>query len=383
MTIGIDIRVLARGKRSGVEEYLINLLPHMFELGRDIKFKLFYNSWQKAPLDKNWLELPNVEVSEFRIPNRFLSFCSKYFNYPKVDKMLGGVDVFFSPHFLIVGLSKKCRHIITFHDLSFEYFPEFFSWDKRFWHFSVNPRAQAKKADKIIAVSESTGDDLIDLYGISEKKVKVIYSGVGDEFKPIEKNSQKCDEIKKKYNLPDKFILYLGTLEPRKNVVGLIKAFELLKNNKDGTHQDVKLVLAGPKGWLYNEIFETAQNSIFSKDIFFTGFIEPQDKVYLYNLAELFVFPSFFEGFGFPPLEAMACGAPVITSNNSSLPEIVVDAGLTIDARNYAELAFAMNEVLSDSDLRGILIARGLAQVQKFSWRKCAEQLLTELNDVC
>jgi len=383
MTIGIDIRVLARGKRSGVEEYLINLLPYMFELGKDIKFKLFYNSWQKAPLSKDWLELPNVEVSEFRIPNRPLSFLAKHFNWPQIDRMIGGCDVFFSPHFLIVGLSKKCRHIITFHDLSFEYFPEFFSWDKRFWHFSVDPRARAKKADKIIAVSESTGDDLIDLYGISGKRVKVIYSGVGDEFKPIKKNSQKCDEIKKKYNLPDKFILYLGTLEPRKNVVGLIRAFELLKSNKSDAYQNMKLVLAGSNGWLYDEIFKTARSSAFFKDIFFTGFIEPQDKVYLYNLAELFVFPSFFEGFGFPPLEAMACGVPVITSNNSSLPEIVADAGLTIDARNYAELAFAMNEVLGDSDLREILVAKGLAQAQKFSWRKCAEQLLTELRSAC
>lgn len=380
MTIGIDIRVLARGKRSGVEEYLINLLPHMFELGKDIKFKLFYNSWQKAPLSKDWLKLPNVEVREFKIPNRLLSFFSKYFNYPKVDKMLGGVDVFFSPHFLVVGLSEKCRHIITFHDLSFEYFPEFFSWDKRFWHLSVNPKAQAKKADKITAVSESTKNDLVDLYGIPESKIKVIYSGVGDEFKPIGKDSQKCGEIKQKYSLPDKFILYLGTLEPRKNVVSLIRAFEMLRSQvKGGKYQDMKLVLAGPKGWLYNEIFETAQNSIFSKDIFFTGFIDSKDKAFIYNLSELFVYPSFFEGFGFPPLEAMACGVPVITSNNSSLPEIVADAGLTIDAYNYAELAFAIEEILRDSDLRKLLIARGLAQAKKFSWRECAEQLLTEL----
>jgi len=389
MTIGLDIRVLSRGVRTGVEEYTINLLNHLLPLEPKISFKLFYNAYRKASLDYPWLNLKNVQLKDFKIPNRFFFVGARYLQRPKIDRLLKGIDLYFNPHFFAAPLSADCRKIVTFHDLSFERYPQFFSWRKRGWQrFLMDAQQEAVQADKIIAVSQSTKNDLIDLYGIKPGKIRVIYSGIGEQFRPIGKRSNMRSEapklrslapkltvVRKKYNLPDRFILYFGTIEPRKNIIGLIKAFELLKRKRP-----VNLVIAGAKGWLDKDIFKTANQSKQARDIFFTGFIEEVDKPYLYNLAELFVYPSFFEGFGFPPLEAMACGVPTIVSNVSSLPEVVGRGALMIDPYHIDELAWAMETVLTDNMLKEKLIEKGISQAKKFSWQKCARQTLKVLT---
>jgi len=386
MNIGIDIRVLAKGTRTGIEEYTINLLSRLLSLDKNVKFKLFYNAFGKIKLDYEWLDLPNVQLKEFNYPNRFVfDPTAKFFSLPKINKLLGGVDAFFSPHFLLSPVSGGCRKIMTFHDLSFEYFSEFFPLRKRLWHSFLNPRVRASRAEKIICVSGSTKNDLVDLYGVSENKIKVIYSGVGPEFQKLEigrygPSSHRPDqgnwklEISGKYNLPGKFILYFGTIEPRKNLVGLIKAYETLRD--EYKVNDYKLVIAGSRGWLDKEIYAVAKKSPYTRDIIFTGFVESSDKIYLYNLASLFVYPSFFEGFGFPPLEAMSSGVPVVCSNTSSFPEVAGEAALMIDPYNFSEIAWAMKEVLGDKNLRENLIQKGLAHAKKFSWDKCARETL-------
>lgn len=372
MTCGIDIRVLARGTRTGVEEYTLNLLAHLLPQDQSIQYKLFYNAYHKIELNYPWLDLPNVTLSDFKIPNRALFVSARYGNWPKIDRLCQGLDVYFNPHFFVAPVSASCQKVITFHDLSFEHFGQFLSLRKRLWHkFLMAPRQEAEKAERIIAVSQSTKQDLINLYQIEPAKIKVIYSGIGDKFKP----AQADQNIKLKYNLPDKFILYFGTLEPRKNLIGLIKAFELLR-----TRHQIQLVLAGSKGWLYENIFKTATQSKFSQDIFFTGFVAEEDKPALYNMAELFVYPSFFEGFGFPPLEAMACGIPTIVSHNSSLPEVVGQGAVMIDPYNIDELAWAMDIVLTDKAVRQNLKAKGMQQAKKFSWQRCAQETLEVLR---
>ncbi len=381
MIIGIDIRMLARGARTGVEEYTINLLSKMLCLDKNIKYKLFYNGYQKIELDYDWLNLPNVKIMQFRIPNRVLDVSSRILNYPKIDKLLKEVDVFFSPHIFLSSVSGKCKTVVTFHDLSFEKYPEFYTKGKNYWHFSMSPKKQAKKADQIIAVSQSTKDDLVELYNVSPEKIKVIYSGI-NEVSSSKHQVVRESEVKRKYNLPDKYILYLGTLEPRKNIIGLIKAFELLKKSYKLQATNYKLVIAGSKGWLYKDIFKVANSSSVKNDIIFTGFIDDQDKSILYSNAELFVYPSFYEGFGFPPLEAMMYGTPVITSNFSSLPEAVGDAAIMVNPYNLDELAEAMQMVLTDDNLRNILIQKGFERVKKFNWKKCAEETLEVLKSV-
>lgn len=370
MKIGVDIRLLARGVQSGVEEYTLNLLPRLFGF-REVEFKLFYNAFKKNKLDFPWASFQNVKIIQRSIPNRFLQFSSFLFNFPKIDKMIGGVDSFFSPHFILSPTSKKCRKIITFHDLSFEYYPEFFSFSRNLWHKLMRPKKQAQEADIIISVSESTKDDLINLYKIDPNKIKVIYPGVGDEFKKMD--LAETLKTKEKYNLPEKFILYFGTIEPRKNIDGIIKAFDLLKEN---LKSDIKLVIAGSPGWLYKDVFRAAKESKFEKDIIFMGFIEKKDKPSLYNLASLFVYPSYFEGFGFPPLEAMACGVPTIVSNCTSLPEVAGQGALLVNPYNINELFVVMKEVLTNKSLSDDLANRGLSQAKKFNWDSCAKETL-------
>lgn len=186
MIIGIDIRMLARGARTGVEEYALNLFSRLIPLDKNIRYKLFYNGWRKVELnysDYPWLKENNVELVNYKIPNRLLDFSSRFFNYPKIDKLLKGVDVFFSPHIFFSALSKNCPSVTTFHDLSFEIHPEFYSRQKNFWHFSMNPKKLAERAAKIIAVSKSTRDDIVNFYGIKSDKIEVVYSGINKNWK--------------------------------------------------------------------------------------------------------------------------------------------------------------------------------------------------------
>ena len=381
MTIGIDIRVLARGARTGVEEYIINLLNFLLPLDKKIKYKLFYNAYRKAELNYPWANLDNVEIKKLRFPNRVLFFSNRWANQPKIDRLLKGIDVFFNPHFFIAPVSSNCKKVVTFHDLSFELYPEFFSRSKRIWQkILMNAKKEAQKADKIIAVSNSTKQDLIDFYKIPEEKIQVIYSGI--EQKEKDTSSEKILEIKKKYRLPDEFILYFGTIEPRKNLIGLIKAFEKLNTRYKTQDTRYKLVIAGEKGWLYKDVFKAARQSPFAPEIIFTGFVNSSDKPYLYSLASLFVYPSFYEGFGFPPLEAMACKTPTITSKFSSLPETVGKAAIMIDPYDIDEFACAMNLALKDENLREKLKKQGIEQVKKFNWQKCAQETLEVLKSL-
>ncbi len=385
MTIGIDLRAVGQGKYSGVEEYALNLLNALFSIDSKNKYLLFssgrsisgrYLDFSQKAKEKN----SNIDLCHYSFPNRILNVSFKLFSWPKIDKLMNEADVVFEPNINLLPLFKA-KKVVTFHDLSFEKYSNFFSAKQIFWHNFVNPKKLAKEADSIIAVSESTKNDLVEIYGIPENKIRVVYSGIS---KPrIMNYESRIKEFKIKHNLPESYILYLGTIEPRKNIIGLIKAYEIFRSKfiiNDSCFMIPKLVIAGSKGWLYEDIFRTAKYSSCKDDIIFTGFIADEDKPYLYNLASLFVYPSFYEGFGFPPLEAMASGVAVITSDCSSLPEVAGDSAIMVNPYNSGQLAWAMGEILSDKNLRGKMIKKGLVRSEKFSWEKCARETLEVLE---
>ena len=198
----------------------------------------------------------------------------------------------------------------------------------------------------------------------------MVYNGKNERFKPL--NQKEVAEVKQKYNLDFPFILFVGVLQPRKNIPTLIKAYYKLK--KEGIKD--KLVITGGKGWQYKEIFETVERLNLQKEVIFTGHIPDDDLPKLYNAADLFAFPSLYEGFGIPPLEAMACGIPVITSNTGSLPEVVGDAGIMVDPYDIDGLAKAMYEVLNNEGLKEEMVKKGLERAKMFSWKKCAKEVL-------
>lgn len=383
MRIGIDIRCLADGKRTGVEEYVFALLVELFEQDTDNQYILFFNAWGGKVPDFGWAtKYRNVTLRVFRFPNKLLNLALWYLRFPKLDQLIGGVDIFFLPNLNFVAVSDKARLIVTAHDLSFELFPETFSWKQRVWHYFVNFRQLVRRADRVIAVSYSTKNDLMAQYRVSGEKVTVIHSGVGPQFRVMSRNDAGLVAVKEKYALPYKYILYLGTFEPRKNISSLIRAYDVLLDQNSAAYGKYALVLAGTRGWECDEIFSTIAASKHRDKILLPGFIDDADKTALYNLASVFVYPSFYEGFGFPPLEAMACGVPVITSHSSSLPEIVGDAGIMIDPYQPDELLRALEGLLSDQDLCQAFQVSGPARAARFSWRETAKAVLVVFRSV-
>jgi glycosyltransferase involved in cell wall biosynthesis len=381
MKIVIDARCLMGGRRTGVEEYTLGLLNNLFTIDKKNDYILFLSGAKKPRFNFSvFSQYKNVKIKHLKISNKVLNFFFWYLNWPKIDELAGKADVVFIPNIIFGAVSEKTKLVVTIHDLSFERHPEFFSLKRRWWHIFINARKICRRADRIIAVSDSTKNDLVDLYGVPEEKIRTVYNAISKNFKVVDRNSAELVRIKKKYGLPYKFILFLGTIEPRKNISGLIKAYEALqkyakKNNLEEIEK-YNLIITGESGWKNEKIFLEINNSEFKNKIKIINSIPDEDKVYLYNLASLFVYPSFFEGFGFPPLEAMACGTPVIASNNSSLPEIIGEAGILIDPDKPEEIFKAIKEIITKRELRENLIQKSLQKTREFSWQKTAREVL-------
>jgi glycosyltransferase involved in cell wall biosynthesis len=286
-----------------------------------------------------------------------------------VELVTGSVDIFHSPDFVLPPV-RRARTMLTVHDLSFMRYPECADAHLRAYLNKVVPRS-VRRADLVLADSQHTKDDLAELLDVDADRIEVIYPGVEERFRPIGDKAT-LEEVRKRYSLPPRFVLGLGTLQPRKNFTRLIEAYSLLITH----YPFLQLVIVGGKGWLYEEIFAAVEELGLEEKVIFAGFVADGDLPALYNLADLFVFPSLYEGFGLPPLEAMACGTPVITSNASSLPEVVGEAGLMVEATDVKALAEAMKRVLEDDVLREGMIAKGLEQARQFTWQKAAAKLL-------
>lgn len=376
MKILVDIRPLMDKKYSGVAEYTWRLLSALLNIDQANQYFLFCNSLHDISQRLPNFKQPNVKVIITRWPNKIFNYFFLWpFRRPHFDKLTKEkIDIFFMPHLHFVAWSKNVKSFLTIHDLSFLINKQWFSWRKNIWHKCVNVKTLVKRFNKIIAVSESTAQDLIALTKVESTKISIIYSGLDESFKLIDKSDPRLQAVRQKYNLIKPFILFLATIEPRKNVIGLIQAFELLK--KKHQFQDLQLVLAGALGWKAKPIIKRLKDSIYKDDIILLNYIPAEVKPCLYNLAQVFAYPSFYEGFGFPPLEAMACGTPVVASANTSLVEIIGQAGILVEPYNPASLALALEQVLTDEQLAKTLITRGLEQVKKFSWEKTAREYL-------
>lgn len=373
MIIGFDARVLMDKNYSGVSEYAANLLAALFELDKDNEYRLFYNSWQDLSGRFASFKGPRVKIFASHYPNKIFNyFGQRLLAYPKIDKLIGGCDLFFAPHLNFCALSSKTKFILTIHDLSFLRYPEFFSGRKNFWHRALAVKKLIDRADRIVAVSENTRQDLMELLKVDAKKIVVIHSGLNRPTSEVKEEN--VSDFLKIHKLSSPYILYLGNVEPRKNILGLIKAYELFRAKHPNRLEP--LVLVGADAWKTKEIRAAWQRSPYKDDIRLLGYVSNLDKACLYLKAGLFVYPSFYEGFGFPPLEALSYNLPVICSNVSSLPEVGGRAALGLDPYNIPQLAKAMNLVLSDQSVRDSLIRQAKEQVAKFSWLNSAQAYL-------
>jgi len=372
MIIGIDANEANQKTRVGVGQFAFNVIK---ELERRDK-KNHYLMYLKAP------PLPDL-------PEKRLNWDYKFFGPSKLWTQVSlpiklftqkeRLDVFYSPSHYSPRFSLMPT-VISIMDLWHHYQPEQFT-KKDLYQLTFWEKYSVKKASRIVTISESTKKDLIKFYQYPADRITVAYPGF-DKFEiqtsSPETNSQ-IEKIKKKYKISKDYLLYLGTLQPKKNLTGLVQAFNLLTSR----YPDLGLVIAGKKGWLYEEIFKKVKDLRLEDRVVFTGFIEESEKPYLIAGCGCFVLPSFYEGFGIPVLEAMALGVPVAISNISSLPEVGGRAAFYFDPKDPEKIAQTIGKVLKLSPEQTKKVGEsGRQQARKFSWEKCGRQVLSSLESV-
>ena len=370
MQICVDALPLLDRRGTGVFEYTRHLLDALFGFSED-KFILYANSYQyRLAVPAEWRGKKNIKVLETKMPNKIRNLSQAFLRRPRLNRLLQKnnfrPDLYYFPNLDFFVFDEKIPYILTAHDLSFEISPGWFSPKKRLWHKLINPRTKALGAEKIVAVSKNTKSDLVNIYGVPPEKIEVIYPGLN-----ALSDGMSEEEMRFRHFLPENFVLYLGTVERRKNIAGLISAFGLIAKK----FPEYFLVLGGAPGPGFGDIWALAKKSKFGGRIIFLDYIPEAERKTLYKMAKLFVYPSFYEGFGMPPLEAMSVGLPVVASAASSLGEVLGEAALTANPYNISEIAAAMEAGLSDTRLREELIAKGYRQIARFSWEKAAGEL--------
>lgn len=384
MRIGIDY-TSAVHQGAGIGRYTHQLVSALLELDSQNEYTLLVAG--RAPRSQAKSQLfvaspiparyPNLRVIELPLSERLWTILWHRLQLPLwVELFSGALDVFHSPDFSLPPV-HLAPTIVTVHDLSFLRVPQCSYPALQSYLCQVVPQS-VRRAKMVLADSECTKSDVVELLGVDAARVTVIYAGVGPQFRRVE-DEDRLAAVRTHYRLPDRFVLGLGTLQPRKNFERLIEAYAQVKHQ---IGDKIKLVIAGGLGWLYESIFEKTKELHLQAEVCFPGYVADEDLPALYSMADLFVFPSLYEGFGLPPLEAMACGTPVITSNVSSLPEVVGDAAWMVNPLDVEALAAAMQQVLSDTALRQQMIARGLWQARRFTWEQAARQLLNVYQQV-
>ena len=364
MRIAIDAHSVGTGL-GGNESYATNLIEALAEIDQANRYTLYVT--RRAAIERFSDRWPNFSVRStlphtplIRIP---LTLSAELRRNP--------VDVlhvqFTAPPF------SPCPVVVSIHDLSFEHLPQTFKWRSR-KQLRITVRRSAREASQVIALSEYARNDIIDTYQVSPEKICAIPLAAAAHFQPI-KNEEELQRVRQIYGIEGEYILSLGAIQPRKNLGRLVAAYARLRRAKPEGKLP-KLVVAGKCAWLYDETLRAIKDLELSDSVILTGYVPENDLPALYSGALCFVYPSYFEGFGLPPLEAMQCGVPVIVGDRTSLPEVVGDAGVLVDPFDVDALAAAIEKVISDSNLRVHLSVQGLARARLFQWQETARQTL-------
>ncbi len=376
MKIGIDAN-WAIYEQAGIGKYTYNLIKALLEEDKQNEYVLFFNFFRKPR--KRMREITElVKDSKARVEVEVSAFPAKLREWltqtPLTLKYVfkKDVDVLHIPHFSGVPKVGFSKMVVTIYDLAFTKFPDHRGVKISNYYLKRTKQA-VENCQKVIAISKTTKKDLEKLLGVSSSKIDVTSLGVGSEFKPI-KDSQLINRTIKKYlPIKENFILSVCTLEPRKNLPRLIKAYSMLSFD---LQRKYKLVLIGGKGWNNREVFQTINDLNLKEKVYLPGYVLQEDLPYIYNAATVFAYPSLYEGFGLPVLEAMSVGLPVITSNISSLPEIAGKAAEFVNPQKEEEIASALKKILLSENYQKILKKKGLKQAEKFSWQKTARETI-------
>lgn len=374
MHIAINAHLLAHTRsfrRAGVSNYTEALLTHLGQIDRSNRYTIYTT----RGLGNGALRLPpNFHVRSSLLPtiNPRVRIPWEQLLAPALLR-LNGADVFHGV-LNVAPLFCPVPSVITIHDLAFLSFPQTFRRVNR-TYLTWATRVSARQAARIFAVSEATRQEIVRLLCIPPEKIVVTYNAADARFVPPD--TAALEAYRRRAGLPDSFILFLGTLEPRKNLPTLLEAYARIASSTDAP-----LIIGGGKGWLYDEIFARVEVLNLRDRVRFIGYVDAQDQPLLYAAATVFAFPSLYEGFGMPPLEAMACGTPVVTTTSSSLPEVVGDAGLVVPPTDADALGAALLRLLHDRELHAELRERGLQRARHFSWQETAARTLAVYEDV-
>jgi len=372
MIIGFDASRAQLPERAGPENYTYNLLRELLKIDRWNRYRLYCNNLLDFELPTANYELRIISWSRLWTQGGLALECLK--NPP---------DVLFVPaHTIPIIRRPDLKTVVTIHDVGFQkYLKTYQRWWGRLYEGRVSNYA-ARAATHVIAVSESTKKDLIEKLGVKPDKITVIYEGVDHRKFKVQSSRQKggqapfkIDHVKRRYDIGGEYLLFVGTIQPRKNLVRLIEAFKKTRSPQ------ISLIIVGKKGWLSDEIYNAPKKFGIEDRVKFLGYVPTGDIVSLMNGALAFVFPSLYEGFGLVVLEAMACGCPVVTSNTSSLPEVVGNAGILVDPYDVEDIARGIRGIfeLNETQYQN-LVEKGLKRAQKFTWQKTAQQTIGVLD---
>src|SRR5579863_4514239 len=370
MRIAIDYTAAIR-QSAGVGNYVRRLVDAMLAQDASNQYTLLTSG--RPTRERPFPQAQNVQGRSIIIPDRYLNIIWYRWRLPLYATFFSGqVDIYHGPDFALPPLNGKLRKVVTVHDLSFLEHPEYAVPSLAAYLKKIVPEAVAA-ADVVASVSQTTSQSLIKHFKTPTEKIVVVPNGVAPYYRRIT-DPVLLGATRHKFGLKHPLVLGVGTMEPRKNHLGLIKAFAQAQKKKKGP---AMLALAGGKGWLYEETKQAVADLKLEHKVRFLGHISDLELVTLYSMADVFAFPSFSEGFGIPPLEAMACGTPIITSNTSSLPEVVGDAALLVDPHNIIELGHAITRLLEDEQLREELRQKGYQRAQHYSWSASASKMLS------
>jgi glycosyltransferase involved in cell wall biosynthesis len=369
MRIAIDYTAAIR-QGAGIGAYVHNLVAALLAQDPSNQYTLLTSG--QPTHEHPFPAAPNVRGRSIFIPDRYLNILWYRWHVPLPATLFTGpTDIYHGPDFVLPPLNKKVHKVVTIHDLAFLEHPEYAVPSLAAYLSKVVPEAVAA-ADVVATVSSEVSRTLIKHFQTPREKLVVIPNGIAPHFRRIS-DPLLLNATQHKFALKHPLVLGVGTLEPRKNHAGLIKAFYAAQQKKGGP---AMLALAGGPGWLYEETRKLVADLKLERKVRFLGRVSDLELITLYSMADVFAFPSFFEGFGIPPLEAMACGAPVITSNTSSLPEVAGDAALLVDPSDTTELAQAIQTLLENEELRSQLVQKGYLQAQKYTWDSSARRIL-------
>lgn len=351
--------------KSGVGYYTYNLIGSLLKLDHENDYTILYNTSKsrKEPIvmvPERYLRYP------YKAFNRFPFIPSWLKNIP-LESFVGEFDIFHGTNAGLLPV-KEGATVLTIHDLAYVHYPETIGRSS-YKFLTKNLARYAQLCDRIVTVSDNTKRDIIECLNIDPKKINVTHLAADARYRPIDRNDAGCKLVQAKYKLPERFILYVGNLEPRKNIPALIRSYSMMIKRTGGDH---KLVLAGGCKRGFEEIMSLIRQLKIEDKVILTGYVELEDIPYLYNLAEVFAYVSKFEGFGLPPLEAMQCGIPVIVSSVSSLPEVVGDAGIMVDPFDDKKISIELEKMIADDKLRKYYSQKGRERAAEFSWEKTA-----------